>query len=191
MRIRNKTRSFTVPPGRAGFSLLEILLGALVLVIAVLGTMASITSAAVVSQSTRETTLAHKAAQRMLEQLHAMPCREVVSTFNQNPSDDIGGAGTAPGQNFAVAGLNPRDGDPDGLAGRIRLALEDSGADQIVKEDLALPSFGLPRDLNGDGAIDGDDHAADYIIMPVRVLVEWTGASGDRAIEVESILGVQ
>ena len=191
MRIRNKTGSFTGPsftgpPGRAGFSMIEVLLGVLVLVVAVLGTMASITSAAMVGRSTRETTIAHKAAQRMLERMHGMPCSQVVGTFNTQPNDDPGGANTAPGPNFAVPGLDVRDGDPDGFAGEVLLPL--GFPDSKIEEDMVDPSFGMPRDLNGDGVVDGVDHAGDYIIMPVRVRVEWTGTSGERAVEIESIL---
>jgi hypothetical protein len=49
-------------------------------------------------------------------------------------------------------------------------------------------SLGMPRDLTGDILIDNFDHAADYRILPVRVRVSWTGKSGPRSIELQTLL---
>jgi len=51
-----------------------------------------------------------------------------------------------------------------------------------LREDIA------GRDLNGDGVIDGEDHATDYKILPVTVKVEWDGARGEREFEIQTIL---
>ena len=49
-------------------------------------------------------------------------------------------------------------------------------------------SLGMPRDLNGDGVIDSEDHAGDYVLLPVKVRVNWRGITGDRSFEVCTVL---
>jgi len=46
--------------------------------------------------------------------------------------------------------------------------------------------IGMPRDLNLDGAVDALYHAGDYMILPVRVRVQWMGASGPRTVELQT-----
>jgi hypothetical protein len=46
----------------------------------------------------------------------------------------------------------------------------------------------MRRDLDGDGTIDGDDHAADYRVLPVRVRVRWRGPDGDRELFLVTVL---
>jgi hypothetical protein len=38
----------------------------------------------------------------------------------------------------------------------------------------------MPRDLNGDGAIDALDHTLDHRILPVRVAVTYQGPRGQE-----------
>lgn len=177
--------------GRAtgGFSLVEIMLGLTVIAIAIVGTVGSITSSAVLGDSNRETTIAYQAAQRVLEELHASEFGQVLALYNGVPGDDPGGAGTAPGPSFAVPGLDVRPDDADGFVGRVLLPT--TGSPPRLLENVVNPDFGLPRDLNGDGAEDGADHSTDYIVLPVRVRVEWTGLSGERVIEVETVLSAR
>ena len=177
----------TVParaPRTGGFSLVEILLGLTVIAIAIVGTVGSITSSAVLGDSNRETTIAYQGAQRVLEEMRAMPFAEVLSLYNADPADDPGLPGSAPGASFAVPGLDVRPDDADGFVGRVLFPLTGGRLIENVVDD----DFGLPRDLNGDGEQDGDDRSDDYIILPVRVRIEWTGLSGERFIEVESLM---
>jgi hypothetical protein len=48
--------------------------------------------------------------------------------------------------------------------------------------------MGMPRDLDGDTFVDGDDHAGDYQILPVRVRLEWQGKGGARVLEVRTMV---
>lgn len=171
-------------PAKAGFSMVEVLLGLTVIAIAIVGTVGSITSSAVLGDSNRETTIAYQGAQRMLEEMRAETFSQVFRLYNANPADDPGLPGSAPGASFAVPGLDVRADDADGFVGRI---LFPTTAGQLI-ENVVDDDFGLPRDLNGDGEQDGDDRTDDYIILPVRVRIEWTGLSGERFIEVESLM---
>ena len=46
----------------------------------------------------------------------------------------------------------------------------------------------MPRDLNGDGVIDKENHAKDFLVLPVKVRVRWRGVTGDRTIVMCSLL---
>lgn len=165
--------------------LLEVLLGLMVLLIGVGATVASISSFARLDESNRETTIAYIAARQAIEGMQGQPFRQVFPLFNATNVDDP--AGFVPGSGFAVPGLNVQQGDPDGLVGRI-IFPSPAGAPATLVENVVDATFGLPRDLNADGAIDGDDHSGDYVALPVRVRIEWRGATGNRAIEIQTLL---
>lgn len=171
---------------RSGFSLIELLVASTVLVLGMLGAIGTLTTVSRLGESNRESILAYQAARSMVESLQAEAFEEVYERFNADPADDPGGAATAPGPGFDVPGLAPQAGDADGLAGRVLFPVS---AGNVLREDLVDASFGMPRDLNGDDVVDGDDHTFDCIVLPVRVRIEWTGRSGDRFVEFTNILG--
>ena len=78
----------------------------------------------------------------------------------------------------------PVAGAPGGVAGHI--FFPSVGPD--LRENVVDPTLGMPRDLSGDILQDGFDHAADYFVLPVRVRVTWTGKSGPRFVELQTLL---
>lgn len=48
-----------------------------------------------------------------------------------------------------------------------------------LRENTSAPKYGLPADLNGDGAIDGNSRNADYVVLPVVVHLRWTHTGRD------------
>lgn len=172
---------------RAGFSLIEVLIAGTILVIAIGAALSAVTSTASLSSANRESAIVYQAARGAMERIKVSDFQEVIELYNDVDADDPDGAGTAPGPHFAVDGVALQDGDGDGFAGRVLLPL---AADGTLREDLDDPWFGMPRDLNGDGVIDADDHSDDAIVLPVRVRVEWNGASGDRQAEYSTLLMV-
>ena len=168
-------------------TLIEVTVAMFILFVALGATLGTISTFSALEQSNRESTVAQIAARSALEQLQATSFAQIFATFNTDPNDDPAGVGTAPGPGFAVAGLDPQDGDPDGLVGRIMLPFV-PGAPTVLRENLVDPSFGLPRDLDGDGAVDGGDRAGDYLVLPVRIRIEWTGPSGNRSSEVQALI---
>ena len=58
-----------------------------------------------------------------------------------------------------------------------------------LREDSVDDNLGMPRDLNGDSIIDDDDHAEDYLILPVRVRLQWEGVFGPRSLDLYTMIG--
>lgn len=182
MRIPSHSR-------RSGFSLLEVTISLLVLAITGGALMSSLVSNMMTNRVNRETALAHEAVRHNMEWLQAVGFRQVFASFNNDRSDDPGGFGAAPGGGFPVTGLRVQPGDPDGLVGRIVMPqVAGPGTTEELREDFVDPTLGMPRDLDVDGVIDALNHAGDYRILPIRVLVEWRGVSGDRALQAQTLL---
>ncbi len=151
------------------------------------GYVQSIATAAVTSEVTRQISIATRSAQTQMEDLKGFDFATVFAAFNPDPADDPGGAGTAGGSAFAVAGLDALPGDADGLVGEILLPVG-PGAPGVLREDMVMPDLGMPRDLNGDGLVDAVDHSGDYQILPVLVRLTWQGQSGTSTLEFKTLL---
>lgn len=166
-----------------GFTLIEILVVLTILTVAV-GFMArTIGAVGRLAPANRETARAVDAARAAAEELRSANFSDAFYLYNGLDTDDPGGVGTAPGQDFDALGLDARPADLDGLVGRYRFPVD---GDEL-REDVDDPSLGMPRDLNGDGMIDALDHSGDYIVLPFAVELEWTGPGGDRAISVHGL----
>ena len=186
--LRSRTRRLNarraVHRGRAGFGILEILVAVTVFLVAFGALTTSLVTSSRLVHGNRESTLALEAARSAIARLRGAPFAEVFARFNDDPGDDPEGYGTAPGRSFAVRGLDPRRGDEDGLCGEILFP----GDALTLREDVEDAGLGMPRDLDGDGAVDEEDHADEYLVLPVRVRVDWRGSSGPRRLELVTTL---
>ncbi len=172
--------------GDAGMTLIEIIIGLAVVVIAILGIMSALVSASRVDEATAEQVRALNGCKTMIETMRQVPFAEVWARFNSNPADDPGGAGTAPGSNFAITGLRAQPGDGDGMPGQI-IFPETGGnlSETAIDARLGMP---VAKDLNGDNdAVDVNVNTT-YLILPVRVVVDWQSASGRYHMEITTFL---
>jgi hypothetical protein len=167
----------------------ELLLVVSVLVVAFLALSQSLVASMALTRVNRESALATDALRQTVEVLQGVEDFGQVFALYNATSDDDPVPGSAPGAGFAVAGLEPVDGDPDGLVGEIVFPAVDGPAGLVLSEGMDLPALGMPRDLNGDGDdLDLLGPADEVRLLPVLVRVRWRGASGERMAEVRTLL---
>jgi len=178
-------------PGRlqaGAFTLVELLLVISVLLIAFLALSQSIVASMALTRVNRESALATDGIRHMVEVLQGGEDFEDLYQLYNGWNGDDPGPGPAPGSGFTVAGLEPVEGDSDGLVGEIVFPTVETSAGLELREDVEEPTLGMPRDLNGDGALDALDHAGDYRLLPVVVRLRWRGVSGERSAEVRTLI---
>lgn len=173
---------------RAGFTLVEVMVTLVLLAVAMLGFSRSMVSTMVAADTDREVRLSTEASRAVFERLSGAAFEEVFALYNSDPNDDPDGPGTGPGVNFDVEGLDPLPADPDGSVGRVWLPVVEVAGIPQLREDVQMPELGMPRDLSGDGVIDDLDHSGDYVILPVRVELDWQGNGGPAEVEFHSVL---
>jgi hypothetical protein len=171
--------------------MLEVTIVAILLLVAVGGLSGAVLSSLRLARSTEESSIADEAARALAARMQLETFSEIFRRYNASPLDDPGLAGSAPGATFDVAGLAPRAGDPDGRVGRIVFpSVELVGGLEALREDVPEARLGMTedgRDLNLNGATH-DDVTNDYVLLPVRLIVEWTGAGGNRSHELDLVL---
>jgi type II secretory pathway pseudopilin PulG len=165
-------------------TMIELMISVVILTVCC-GMLTSTLSATNLHRATnRERALAAEAARGVVEDMHNWRFGAVFTTYNDDPSDDPEGVGSAPGKHFAVEGLSPASDDADGFVGEVFLPTTRSPLLESVEDEQLC----MPRDLNGDMVIDGEDHTQDHIILPVRVVVRWKARSGVRSLELHTML---
>jgi type II secretory pathway pseudopilin PulG len=172
----------------AGFALIDVMIAGVVLTIAVVGTSGAMLSGLALQRTESESSIARQAARRAIEELQGVPFEEVFRAYNATVGDNAGLTVAARGPSFAVAGLTPDPADVDGQCGRVMLPIVNAGAVETLSEAFVDADLGMPGDLNGDGVQDALDHSGDYVVLPVRVRVEWRGIAGPMRYDLATIL---
>ena len=155
------------------------------LAIGACGLSAVLVNAMATTAVNKESAQARAAARQLLEQIQNIPVNDVYATFNDDIKDDPLGVDTAPGSTFEIE-LKPASSQVTNVIGEILFPC--TGVDGVLREDVEDEMLGMPRDLNGDGEIDNENHAADYVVLPVRVRISWEGVAGPRSLEMCSLL---
>ncbi len=171
-----------------GLTLIELVMAMTILAVALLGYAKTVAMASVAASTSREATLASESGRRMIETLRAADFDEVFVRYNSTVADDPGGI-VSPGANFAVTGLDARANDADGMPGEILFPTINVGGALQLREDVVDVKLGMPSDLDGDGAVDAANHAANYENLPVLIRVRWRGVGGPGQIEFQTVLG--
>ena len=171
----------------SGFSILEVLVAMCVLGVMFIAISLSLVDSMKLNLVNRESGLAQQAMSAVLENMGGGEFSSIFRRYDSITADDPA-LGPAPGPDFAVPGLDPLADDLDGRVGKIILPELDTGGGVELREDLDMPELGMPRDLNGDGFVDGADHSGDYQVLPVLLRLDWSGRNGKRHTEVRTIL---
>ena len=179
---------------QGGFSVLEVLIAASLLAIALLGHTASVFSEHRLSSAERARSTALMAAEQFMERLRSdddwttlYSRLLVLDQLALKPGGTVfleDNRRAFPPQAYyddfvTPSGLNslhvlvavPSAPAAGATAGEIAL-----------REDVPLAQFALPSDLDGDGVMDDQPHDGDYRILPVVVYVRWT-ADGAAPVE--------
>lgn len=178
------------PTGREAFSLIEVTILALLLLVAVGGLSGAVLSSMKLARTSEESVLADEAVRAMAARMQLTPFASIFRQYDPGTQNDLGAPGSAPGASFDVRGLSPRSDDADGRVGRIVFpAVDQGGGLWTLREDVVDLRLGMEngRDLNNDGDAD-DDVTNSYQLLPVRLIVEWTGAGGNRTHELDLVL---
>jgi type II secretory pathway pseudopilin PulG len=214
MRSTDQSAPERLARARAGLTIVEVVVALSVLVVAASIFCQTLLSTARVRQLNRDNALAADAARVALERMRNEPFEEIYKAYNEDPKDDPGGNGTGPGHLFDVAGLDPLDDAPLGKVGRVtfpsmsvqvttggggggKKSLGGGGVTDStttvtewhLREDVVDEGLGTPRDLNGNNVIDTANHSSDYIVLPVRVRIEWKSRAGARRFDIVTQLG--
>ena len=91
----------------------------------------------------------------------------------------------APGSTFQLT-RTTKDGATATYTAEVQFPTANDPA--VLREDVRDELIGMPRDLNGDGVVDGENHSADYLILPIRIRVFWRGKAGIRTFEICTVL---
>lgn len=171
-----------------GLTLIELVMAMTVLVVALVGYAKTVAMSSIASSTAREATLASEAARQLIETMRGTTFNEIYLRYNSAAGDNPV-AGVSPGANFAVAGLDARANDADGMPGEILFPTSTVGGALQLREDLVDAQLGMPSDLTGEGNIDGLDHALNYENLPVIVRVRWRGVGGPGQVQFQTVLG--
>lgn len=175
-------------PCQGGFSLLEVLIGSVVIAIALLGHMASTFSEYRMARGEQTRSEALHVARQFVERMRSDDDFPGVYDRLRTLQLLADGPGTA--------GARLEDGRrswephryyadfvlPEWLADlTVLVDVPFDPANPLdLREDLALPRYGLPADLDGDGQVDAASRLADYRALPVVVTFRWQ-ANGEAA----------
>lgn len=172
--------------------MIEVVIAMPVVLIALGMLVQMMTTGGGLREAGREEAIASTAAQIVIEEMRNEDFAQLLALYNADPLDDPGGPGTAPGHVFDVNELTGVDLNAPGLIGEVIMPTWNAGSvvapNWQIREDMVHPGLGMPRDLNGDAVVDDLDHAVDYTLLPVMIILRWRGSLGPREYQLTTIL---
>lgn len=175
---------------RGGLTLLENLMTLGIMVVTVLGMAQALLDSMTTNTMNREVAMATDGARRVISDLQGADFGSIFALYNSSQAGNtLNGQAVTAGA-FAIDGLTPVTGDPDGLVGQILFPESTNLTGTVeLREDLNDARFGMPRDLDGGGtAGDPLDHSGDYQVLPVVIEVDWRGPKGPAHVEFKTVL---
>ena len=177
----------------AGFSMVDVLIGSLILMAAVMVHSATVLSVQRMSASAAERGIAVETLARFVERMRAdldwSGLYARLRPLSMESTGDTTLSRLGVDLNLTTRPVTSYYGDftvPTSL-GQVTVLVQvpsiDVGGVVALRENVSAPRYGLPYDLNGDGAITGDSRNADYLALPIVVHLRWQRA-GRRAQEV-------
>ncbi|MEK7482787.1 MAG: hypothetical protein AABZ60_00490 [Planctomycetota bacterium] len=169
------------------FSFLELMVAITILTIAIFGLISLILSTMILNRDAQETALANNAIRTKLEEIKGVEWETIYALFH--------------GRGFSVEGLNPISPETNVLF--VQFYINEEGVHNgnplittdltpILRQNLGFPNppvLGQGLDLNGDNIISTGNVSSSYLLLPTQIQARWKGLSGERVINLYSILG--
>ena len=185
--LRNRPRR---TPEQGGFTLLEVLIGTVVIAIALMGHMASAFSEYKMARGEQARSEALHVARQFVERMRSdddwaglydrlralQLLADSPGTFGDRLED---GRRAWPPHHYYPDFVLPTWLDSMVLLVDVPF---DPQSPTEFREDLPLPRYGMPTDLDGDGVIDGAPRHTDYRALPIVLTFSWR-TNGEAAHE--------
>src|SRR5262245_40233094 len=166
-----------------GFTLIDGLIGTSILVISILGLVASAFSGRHLSRSVEERGVAFATLGRFVERIRADPdwtgLYARLRPLSAESTDDKTLASLSIDTSLATHAATAWYADftvPTTLGTvtfLVQVPVATVGGVPALRENEVAPRYGLPYDLNGDGVIDGNPRDADYRSLPIVARIRW------------------
>jgi hypothetical protein len=163
------------PGGRAaGLTLVEVVTASAVIALVVVGIVGGISASAKQAALAADTALAVDGARNQVEKMAARSFHTIFASFNDTGTD---------GSWFDIPGLTP-------VAGASHVGHVSFPGDNTANlyENVSSAALGMPRDLDGDGLIDGANKASTYVLLPFQITVSWRGSYGTASYTLNVLL---
>jgi prepilin-type N-terminal cleavage/methylation domain-containing protein len=161
---------------RRGFTLVEIALAVVVLVVAMLAMSASTLRMHGLRRTNRELALAQNAVRSIAEEVRAISRAGADSAAGWSTHVRAAlAAGGSLGSTFEVRELTPPEGQP--TVGTIEVVDDET----VTDAELGLDA-GMPRDLDGDGLATNGEVGAGARLLLVVLRARWRGARGEHEL---------
>lgn len=187
------SRRFSKGRAARGFAFVDVLVATVVIVIAILGHVASTVAHHRLSHDERSRSSVLRTVGHFIERLRGeedwatlyarLRIQQSLAVGDKTLPGLASGLGTFPLKTYV-----PGFAAPTGLTVLVEVP---SGSDAVtdlpvLREDLDLPEYQLPSDLDGDGAIDSVAHDADYLFLPIKATFRWErpGVGGAQQLSV-------
>jgi len=157
---------------RAGFTLMEVALAVIVLLVGLLALSASAVRVQGLARAARERMAAQNALRAKSEEIRSISRAGLADPLGWGVHVTNALVGLT---SFQVEGLTPCEGQAS--VGRVALVRDETASDAELGVEL-----GLPRDLDGDGLATHSGVAGSARLFPVVLEVRWTSAWGEQRV---------
>jgi prepilin-type N-terminal cleavage/methylation domain-containing protein len=151
----------------SGMTMIEVMMALAVISIAIMGVMSAMSSISVLVDANHDELTALNIARQKLSEIQSTPFSTVFNQFGPNQS----------ARYFTVSALQQG-------TGQIIFPVNSSGG---LDETVVDPYFGMPMDLNGNGAAD-TNVSGSYTILPIRIYIQWNSTTGMRELKLNTLL---
>jgi prepilin-type N-terminal cleavage/methylation domain-containing protein len=167
-------------PRERGLSLVEILVAAAIVAIALLSHAATTLAGHRLTVAEENRSVALQFVRDFVERLRSDEDWEGLYSRIDALQRTAGGTKEGEGGQLNLVSAYYGDLEVPGALGTVGALVEAPvtvvGPSRQLREDASAPAFGLPYDLNGDGVVGSADCSADYRALPVLVTLRWEGA---------------